>query len=152
MELANFIIENNTLALNQPCSTWQEAVKLSVDMLVKAGIVEEAYYEAILKNTKNNGPYYLITDNVAMPHARPENGALKTGCALVTLANPVKYENDEDNRDVRVFIVIAAKDAKELNEKVLVDIMKLIEEPSTVNSIIAAKSGDDIKAIFAKLD
>jgi PTS system ascorbate-specific IIA component len=46
MKLRDSLAENNSILL-QEASTWQEAVKLSVDLLVKADVVEPRY-QAIL--------------------------------------------------------------------------------------------------------
>lgn len=40
MKLRDSLVENNSILLQADASTWQEAVKLSVDLLVKADVVE----------------------------------------------------------------------------------------------------------------
>jgi len=46
MKLRDSLAENNSILLQAEASTWQEAVKLSVDLLVKADVVEPRYYQA----------------------------------------------------------------------------------------------------------
>lgn len=87
MKLRDSLAENNSILLQAEASTWQEAVKLGVDLLVKADVVEPHYYQAILDGVAQFGPYFVIAPGLAMPHGRPEEGVKKTGFALVTLKN-----------------------------------------------------------------
>ena len=94
MNLKNSLIENNSIAINQVATSWREAIKISTDMLVKSGAIEERYYDDIIKNTMEYGPYYIIMPEVAMPHARPESGVKKDSFSLVTLEEPVSFGED----------------------------------------------------------
>lgn len=87
MKLRDSLAENNSILLQAEASTRQEAVKLGVDLLVKADVVEPRYYRAILDGVAQFGPYFVIAPGLAMPHGRPEEGVKKTGFALVTLKN-----------------------------------------------------------------
>lgn len=57
MKLRDSLAENNSILLQAEASTWQEAVKLSVDLLVKADVVEPRYYQAILDGVAQHGPF-----------------------------------------------------------------------------------------------
>ena len=54
-----------------------------------------SYVEGIIKAVKELGPYIIISDGLAMPHTRPEDGALDIGCSLITLKEPVLFEGDD---------------------------------------------------------
>ena len=55
------------------------------------GIIEERYYDSIIKKIDEYGPYFCIADGVCMPHARPEDGAIKEGLCILKLNNPVDF-------------------------------------------------------------
>lgn len=76
MKLRDSLVENNSILLG-PTPVRQEAVKLSVDLLVKADVVEPRYYRAILDGVAQHGPYFVIAPGLAMPHGRPEEGLRK---------------------------------------------------------------------------
>ena len=38
--LKESLIENHSIALNQTAASWQEAIKIGTDLLVKAGTIE----------------------------------------------------------------------------------------------------------------
>ena len=84
--LKESLIENNSIKLNQTANTWEDAIKIGTDLLVDSGAIEPRYYEHIVNNIKKLGPYIVIAPGLAMPHARPEEGVIKTVSILLTLA------------------------------------------------------------------
>lgn len=96
MKLRDSLAENKSIRLQAEANTWQEAVKIGVDLLVAADVVEPRYYQAILDGVEQFGPYFVIAPGLAMPHGRPEEGVKKTGFSLVTLKKPLEF-NHEDN-------------------------------------------------------
>ncbi|STC74141.1 ascorbate-specific PTS system EIIA component [Escherichia coli] len=85
MKLRDSLAENKSIRLQAEAETWQDAVKIGVDLLVAADVVEPRYYQAILDAVEQHGPYFVLAPGLAMPHGRPEEGVKKTGFALVTL-------------------------------------------------------------------
>lgn len=59
MKLRDSLAENDSI-LCRLTPAPQEAVKLSVDLLVKADVVEPRYYRAILDGVAQHGPYFVI--------------------------------------------------------------------------------------------
>ncbi|MFC2331079.1 MAG: PTS sugar transporter subunit IIA [Treponema sp.] len=147
MILKDFILNNGSFALGTDASDWKDAVKKGVDLLVKAGAAEEHYYDGILKMVEEHGPYFVISPGVAMPHARPELGGLKTGFALVTLKNPVKFGH-ESNDPVDIVLCICAKDASDMNEEVILNAVTLFDDEHAVCALRRAKNADDLALIF----
>ena len=147
MILKDFILNNGSFALGTDASDWKDAVKKGVDLLVKAGAAEERYYDGILKMVEEHGPYFVISPGVAMPHARPELGGLKTGFALVTLKNPVKFGH-ESNDPVDIVLCICAKDASDMNEEVILNAVTLFDDEHAVCALRRAKNADDLAVIF----
>ena len=88
MKLRDSLAENNSILLQAEASTWQEAVKLSVDLLVKADVVEPRYYRPFLMVWRSMVLILSSRQALQMPHGRPEEGVKKTGFALVTLKTP----------------------------------------------------------------
>ena len=80
---------------------WQEAINFSMASLLAKNYISENYIQAIKDSTISNGPYYILAPGVAMPHARPECGALKTGMSYLNKAfifrgmtNRLNYSSD----------------------------------------------------------
>ena len=89
------ILTPELVTLNATVVDWQEAVCLACGLLEKHGYVENRYIEATLDAVRNLGPYIVIAPGIAVPHARPEDGALKTGMSLVTLTPPIRFGSKE---------------------------------------------------------
>ena len=131
MKLRDSLAENNSILLQAEASTWQEAVKLGVDLLVKADVVEPRYY------------YFVIAPGLAMPHGRPEEGVKKTGFALVTLKKPLVF-NHEDNDPVDILITMAAVDANTHQEVGIMQIVNLFDDEANFDRLRACRTAQDV--------
>ena len=62
--------------------------------------------------TEKNGPWYILTPEFALPHARPDEGVLSphSVLSLVCCAEAVAFP---DHPDVRLIIVLAAADSEQ---------------------------------------
>ncbi|GEH95380.1 L-ascorbate-specific enzyme IIA component of PTS [Escherichia coli O145:H28] len=124
MKLRDSLAENKSIRLQAEAETWQDAVKIGVDLLVAADVVEPRYYQAILDGVEQFGPYFVIAPGLAMPHGRPEEGVKKTGFSLVTLKKPLEFNHD-DNDPVDILITMAAVDANTHQEADITAIKRL---------------------------
>lgn len=143
MKLRDSLAENKSIRLNAEASTWQEAVKIGVDLLVEADVVEPRYYQAILDGVERFGPYFVIALGLAMPHGRPEEGVKKTGFALVTLKTPMVF-NHEDNDPVDILITLAAVDARAHQEDGIMQIVNLFEDEANFDRLRACRTEQDV--------
>lgn len=55
MKLRDSLAENKSIRLQAEAETWQDAVKIGVDLLVAADVVEPRYYQAILDGVEQFG-------------------------------------------------------------------------------------------------
>ena len=85
------MISSKTIALNVDAKDWKEAVRVSGGLLVKNGLVEPRYVDAMIEMVNTIGPYIVISPGVAMPHARPEDGVLEPCMSLITLKTPDQF-------------------------------------------------------------
>ncbi|MFG1173238.1 PTS ascorbate transporter subunit IIA [Erwiniaceae bacterium CAU 1747] len=143
MKLRDSLAQNHAIRLQVEVSNWQDAVKIGVDLLVEAGVVEPHYYQAILNGVEKFGPYFVIAPGLAMPHGRPEEGVNKTGFALVTLKDPVVFHH-EDNDPVDILITLAAIDANTHQEVGIMQIVNLFEDEENFDRLRACRSEQDV--------
>ena len=69
----------------QICETpgnWRDAIKISVLPLEQGGYVKSCYKEGIIENVEKLGPYIIIAEHIALPHARPEQGTIETQISI----------------------------------------------------------------------
>ncbi|MFT8209883.1 MAG: PTS ascorbate transporter subunit IIA [Symbiopectobacterium sp.] len=143
MKLRDSLLENQSIRLQAEAATWQEAVKIGVDLLVAADVVEPRYYQAILDGVERFGPYFVIAPGLAMPHGRPEEGVKKTGFALVTLKTPLPF-NHEDNDPVDLLITLAAEDATAHQEVGIMQIVNLFEDEANFGRLRACRTEQEV--------
>ncbi|MEI0517454.1 PTS sugar transporter subunit IIA [Brachyspira murdochii] len=105
--LKDFLKDN--IKIVESVSNWEEALKIGSKSLVDNKNIEEKYVQAIIDNVYKYGPYIVLTDGVAMPHSRPEDGVLKKGMSFLKVKNGVDfYQTDEK---VYLFFTLAAENA-----------------------------------------
>ncbi|KNC93153.1 PTS ascorbate transporter subunit IIA [Trabulsiella odontotermitis] len=143
MKLRDSLVENHSIRLQAVADSWQAAVKIGVDLLVAADVVEPRYYQAILDGVARFGPYFVIAPGLAMPHGRPEEGVKKNGFALVTLKTPMVF-NHEDNDPVDILITLAAVDARSHQEEGIMQIVNLFEDEANFDRLRACRSEQDV--------
>jgi PTS system ascorbate-specific IIA component len=151
MDVRDYLLSEGTVCLQATAADWREAVKLGTDLLEAAGAVEPRYYEAIVASVDELGPYFLLAPGLAMPHARPEQGVLRDGFALVTLAEPVCF-GDVDNDPVDLLLTMAARSAEEQNKSAIVQVATLFDDETALAALRRARSLAEVKAALAAVD
>lgn len=151
MKLRDSLVENKSICLQAEAGSWQEAVKIGVDLLVAADVVEPRYYQAILDGVAQFGPYFVIAPGLAMPHGRPEQGVRRTGFSLVTLKTPLVF-NHEDNDPVDILITMAAVDANIHQEVGIMQIVNLFEDEANFDRLRACRTAQDVLDLIDAAD
>ncbi|ANS88246.1 Protein-N(pi)-phosphohistidine--sugar phosphotransferase (plasmid) [Vibrio scophthalmi] len=102
MNFKQSLIDNNSVQLQAQASNWREAIKIGTDLLIASGAIRPSYYKAIISSVESLGPYICIAPNLALPHARPEDGVIHTAFAVVTLETSVYFDGEDEPVDVLV--------------------------------------------------
>lgn len=108
MKLSDMLKPENVRIVSS-VPTWEEAVRVAVKPLEEGGYVEPRYADEIIRATNEMGPYYVLTEDVALIHGRPEDGTIKGQLAVTLLRDPIKFSGD--GFDVRLLVALAAEDA-----------------------------------------
>ena len=140
------MLGKNTVLLNQTVSDWKEAVRIGGNMLVDAKAAEPKYVDAMIRFAEELGPYIVIGEGLALPHARPEEGVLDTCFSLLTLSEPIEFGN-EYNDPVYVVFCMAARDSKE-HVEALRQICTLCGVPENFERIKNATTLKDIQDLL----
>ena len=94
-----------------PCvADWHEAIDVTTRALVEQGYITENYPKRVIELTKEHGSYYIVGKDIALVHARPEDGVLRQQLAITVIQKPVVFE-DKPNDPVRLFITLCAQDS-----------------------------------------
>lgn len=114
--------------------------------LLQNHYINADYIEAIKTSTLTNGPYYILAPGVAMPHARPECGALKTGMSLTLLKQEVQFADDDE--PVKLLIGLSAADA-DSHIGAIQALSELLCEEDKLSALLTAKSEKQLADIIA---
>lgn len=124
---------------------WRRAIHESLKTLVDGGYVESRYIDNIIESTVRLGPYYVLAEDVALIHGRPEEGVLKKQLAVTVLRKPVRFS--ENGYPVRILIALAAEDSESH-----LDVMKIIAtilmDESKIQAIANGKTEEEIYQLF----
>lgn len=125
-----------------------DAVREAGRLLVKKGIAKEEYIEAMIENVQINGTYIVIAPGIAMPHARPEEGALGIGFSLITLDRPVNFGHPK-NDPVQLVVALCAID-HQTHLNALADLAELLSDEENVQKILKADKAAEVIAITSR--
>lgn len=135
-----------TVAVDAVARTWEEAVAAAGSLLVKAGLAEGRYVEAMLRTVRELGPYVVVVPGVAVPHARPEDGVRELGMALVRLRTPVYFGHPEHD-PVDLVIALGAVDS-ESHLPALMQLWEILESPRALADL---RSAPDVGSLLERL-
>lgn len=142
--MKKLILNRENVKLQVEASDWEEAIKVATGILVQQGCAKQSYVDSIIKAVKKMGPYIVISEGFAIPHARPEEGAISIGCSLVTLKKPVFFEGDTN--PVKVLIAFSAVDS-DSHIEILKMIVEFVER-DLIDDISKAKSYEELLKII----
>ncbi len=151
MNLVDFLIEKETIKLRVAVRNWKQAVGSGVKLLIDQGVAEPRYYQAIIKSVKKNGPYFVLMPRVALPHARPEEGAVSQGFSLITLKKPVAFGSAE-NDPVSILLSFCAKDATAQLEGALAQAVTIFEDENRIDNMINCATVQEMIDILKRVD
>ena len=124
---------------------WRQAFELSAQPLLKTGKITHEYIEAILKNVDDNGPYMNIGPEIALAHARPDQGVNQLGMSLLKLDKDIDLVDDKHR--IRLIIVLAAVDST-THLKALSELAQILGSKKDVDLIMKAKNAFQIENLI----
>lgn len=136
------LLKQENVQICDKADDWRDAVRISVLPLERGGYVESRYKDGIIENVEKLGPYIVIADNIALPHARPEQGAIKTQISITLFRQDVEFEGRKAT--ARLFVTLAAKD-NDKHLEALSKISELLSEEEVVEQILRAP---DVQSLY----
>lgn len=78
-------------------NTRNEVISKAGELLLTAKLIKPSYIKAMIRVMDELGPYCVITPGIALLHARPEDGVVKTCLSLITLKNPIPFGHSSND-------------------------------------------------------
>ncbi|MFC6206452.1 PTS sugar transporter subunit IIA [Levilactobacillus tongjiangensis] len=129
---------------------WEDAIKVAAQPLVDSDNITDGYVNAMIQSVKKLGPYIVIAPGLALGHARPSADVHRTGFAIATLRDPVKFGN-KDNDPVDLVVILASvSDTDHL--ALLQKIVAFLNEPSNLKVLRNATTSVEAQKIVNQIN
>ncbi len=136
----------NLIQIKQSPQDWEEAIRMVGRILVADGATEPRYIDGMIRVAHEFGPYIVIAPGFAMPHARPEDGVIRTSMSMITLSEPLNFGN-EDNDPVRVVLALAAANHDD-HVGALAQLAEAISGDGVIDQLAEANSVEEVYEIL----
>lgn len=141
------VLDENRIRKIEKVSDWNEAINIGSEILLKEASVEKSYVEDMIESIENLGPYVVISDGIAMPHAKYKYNVSRVDISILILEEAV----DMKGKDIDTFIILANLDNNDhiqmlsvltdiLNDKKSMEILKTADYKK-VNEMIKNYEG-----------
>lgn len=135
------MLKLDNIQIIDSCDGWEEAVHVAVKPLVDGGYVTQAYIDGIIENTHKYGPYFVLAPNLALLHARPEQGVVHQQLAVCVLKKGVVFKEGDD--PVGVLVTLAAENPND-HIDVMRQLATMFADPHNIELIAQAQSTQEI--------
>nr|WP_256995355.1 PTS sugar transporter subunit IIA [Citrobacter koseri] len=144
----NHWLTDATIMRQARVENWPQALEICARPLLDAGVITPEYVTAIVEQHHKLGAYYVLAPGLAMPHARPEEGAKGLGLSLLKLEQGVSFGAGEFD-PVDIIVMLAAPD-KHSHIEMISTLAELFSSDDDMDKLHQAKSLEEIKTIIAR--
>ncbi|QQK08636.1 PTS sugar transporter subunit IIA [Miniphocaeibacter halophilus] len=144
LSLKNIGIED--VSINIYAKNWEDAIEKASKKMLDRGDITREYVTSMINNVRKFGPYIVMTKNVALAHARPEDGAKVTSLHFSTLIPEIEFGSKE-NDPVKLLIVLSAKDT-DSHIKLLAELSKILANSEVIKMLINTDSDETFVKII----
>lgn len=141
-------IHDGTIMLEETVSDWRQALERCAQPLLNAGVITSDYITTIVAQQQKLGPWYVLAPGLAMPHARPEEGATGMGLSLLKLHKGVAFGAGEFD-PVDVIVMLAAPDNHSHIEMISA-LAELFSREDDLQQLHQAHTVEEIKNIISR--
>lgn len=113
--------------------------------LEEEGYVKAEYKEAIISGVEKLGPYIIVAPSIALPHARPEQGVIKSQIAITLFRQEVQFEKKDSA--AQLFVALAASDS-DSHVEALMTISEILQDEEKVKQILQSENAETLYSFF----
>ncbi|MFC7395054.1 PTS sugar transporter subunit IIA [Scopulibacillus cellulosilyticus] len=139
-------LEKYLVEFDVDVSSPEEAIRAAGKLLAEKGLVEGNYVEAMVQSYHKNGPYFVLAPQIALPHARPEDGVKEASVSFLRLTNPIVF-GSAANDPVKLIFALGASSSNEHIE-ILQKLMTLLSNQDNVKKLMEITSYYELEQIL----
>lgn len=144
--MADMLARKNVQIVDS-CNGWEDSVHVAVQPLVDQGYVKPDYIDGIISNAREYGPYFIIAPELALLHARPEQGVIKRQLAVTVVREGVVFK--EGGQPVHLLVTLAATDPNGHIEA-MKTLATMFADPENIQAVIDAEDANKIYGLFTR--
>lgn len=139
--------DRESISIYSSAEDWSQAIDISMRHMLERKYITPGYIQSIKDTTIEIGPYYLLAPGIAMPHARPESGALRTALSLTLLRKGVSF--DAESPPVHLLIGLAAADA-DSHISAIQALSEMLCEDDVIHELLHAENIEELTNIIRR--
>lgn len=117
------LLSPDTVEIVERCDSWESAIRRAGHMLVRKGKITGSYISSCIENCKVNGPYFVLSDGLAIAHTHPKDGLIDPGVSLLFIRQGVSFQHKAYG-PVRLLFFICLKEPNNELLKLLINCAK----------------------------
>lgn len=139
-------MDEQLVAFQVTVNSAEEAIREAGRLLLATRSITEDYIEAMVASYRKNGPYIVLAPRIALPHARPEDGAREACVSLLQLKQPVPFGHPANDPVQLVFALGASSSEEHL--QLLQRLSALLGNPENIAKLIEAETYQHITELI----
>ena len=141
------LLKKENVKFIEKTEDWKEAILQSGNLLVSNRKVTSEYVKEMIELVEKHGPYIVIEEGIAMPHAGVSENVLETGISLLVVKEKVALP---EGRNANIFLSFAAKNKND-NIDIMNDLFELITKHKFIDEVSKMKSYGQLEQYFKEV-
>lgn len=135
------LIQEDLIQINVSAKDWQSALFTAALPLLQKDYINRSYIEKIIDNVNSNRTSFLISKNVSLAHAKPEDGVNSLSLSITVLKKPMLFKNDKIPTQY-IFTLAAVNKTSHINA--MSELVALLEMPDFYEILNTATQANEI--------
>lgn len=109
-------LEDKNIIVMDTVSSWEKSLQICGNYLIQEDAIREEYMKEIFNTIENFGAYFVLRNQVAMPHGQPGCNVQKDAMQILYIRNGVQYPGE---KKIKLIFLIAANEKTTLLNTVM---------------------------------
>ena len=141
------LLKKENVKFIDEAENWKEAIFQSGDLLVSNKKVTSEYVQEMIELVEKHGPYIVLEEGIAMPHAGISENVLETGISLLVVNEKVSLP---EGRNANIFLSFAAKNKND-NIDIMNDLFKFITKYEFIDKVSKMKNYSQLETYLEEI-
>ncbi|MFC4619069.1 PTS sugar transporter subunit IIA [Camelliibacillus cellulosilyticus] len=143
-------LEETLVDFNATAASPEEAIQKAGQLLLQSGAIQSSYIDAMIASYHENGPYFVLAPQLAIPHARPEDGANEAALSMIKLQKPLAFGHSVNDPVQLVFALGAASSEEHL--ALLQRLTRILNKKENMEQLLSLKTYEELEKLLGGLN